>query len=100
MVRTFRSSSLRMVARPTQKRSSAGRGQTFSRKFSFVISVCPSGFFMSEPSLANTLLNEMPTEIVMPISSRTRRRSSRARAGPSFSTSSFPGNPSQFSSMP
>ena len=46
-------------------------GQIFFLKFSLLISVIAFGFFISEPSLANILLNETPMLTVSPISSLT-----------------------------
>ena len=54
------------VARPTPSNSEAGSAHIFSRKVSFSITVTASGFFISEPSFANILLKETPTEIVKP----------------------------------
>ena len=56
MVRMLRPLSRRRVAGPTYRSSPTGSGQTFCRKFSGVMTVVASGFFMSLPSLAKTLL--------------------------------------------
>ena len=57
-----------LVARPTPSKSEAGSPHILSLKVSFSITVTASGFFISEPSLANILLKETPTEIVRPSS--------------------------------
>ena len=58
------------VRLPTKSRSSTGRHQTLVRKFSGVITVVASGFFISEPSFAKVLLKLTPTEAVSPSSLR------------------------------
>ena len=47
------------------------------------MAVVASGFFMSLPSLAKILLNDTPTDTVMPSSSRMRARISPAARTPS-----------------
>ena len=49
-----------------------------SRKESGGMTVTASGFFMSLPSLAKILLNDTPTDTVMPSSRFTRSRISSA----------------------
>ena len=78
----LRARSFRAVAGPTYKSASTGSGQTSSRKFSGEMTVVASGFLRSLPSLANTLLNDTPTDSVSPSSSFTRRLSSPAIAVP------------------
>ena len=65
------------------------------------ITVVASGFFMSLPSLANTLLKDTPTLRVSPVSAFTveRIRSARALASPP-NRWRLPVTSSQLSSMP
>ena len=72
------SASFFLVALPTYISSSAGSGQIFCLTSSGVIVVIALGFFISEPSFANTLLNETPILTVSPSSSSTVRRISFA----------------------
>ena len=54
-----------------------------SRKESCEMTVTASGFFMSLPSLAKILLNDTPTDTVIPSSRFTRSRISWAMRSPS-----------------
>ena len=64
------------------------------------MTVVASGFFISEPSLANTLLKETPTDTVSPSSRRMRLRIALAMAGPSPKSSTEPVTSNQHSSKP
>ena len=91
----------RADARPTKRRSVTGRGHTFSGTSSRVRTVVASGFFMSLPSLAKTLLKETPTLMVSPVSSFTVPRIWSAMALPSPPKRCMePVMSSQLSSMP
>ena len=59
-----------------------------------------SGFFMSEPSLANILLKDTPTLTVRPSSSRVARRMLSAIVMASPRELRLPVTSSQHSSMP
>lgn len=95
----YRRSSL-VVAGPAYKRSDTTKGQTMSFQPSTGITVVASGLRISLPSLANTLLKETPTEMVIPNSSFTRRRRASAICSPSPNSPVEPVTSSQHSSRP
>ena len=85
---------------PTHSISSAGSCQIISRKFSRRITVTASGFFISLPSFANTLLNDTPTEIVSPSSFFTTSLTSSAMVSGEPNSRVLPLTSSQHSSIP
>ena len=81
--------SFSFVRAPTKRSSSTGRIQTFSRKFSCVITVVASGFFISEPSFAKVLLKLTPTDAVSPSCLRYFSRISPAISSPAFALGAY-----------
>ena len=71
-----------------------------SRKLSLGMTVTASGFFMSEPSLANTLQKETPTEMVNPSSYLILSRRVLAITSPLPNAFVLPVTSIQTSSMP
>ena len=88
------------VRRPTINISDASSPHTLRLKFSGEITVTASGFFMSEPSFANTLVNDTPIDTVTPTSRFMRSRNSSAIFSPLPSNLRLSVTSSQHSSMP
>ena len=85
---------------PTISISLAGRGQISCLKLSLDMTVVASGFFISEPSFANILVKDTPTEMVRPISFLMRSRRASAIFTPSPNSFTDGVTSSQPSSMP
>lgn len=81
-------------------KSAAGSPHILSRKVSFGMTVTASGFFISEPSLANILLKDTPTEIVSPSSNLIVSRMSFATFSGEPKMFSVPLTSNQHSSIP
>ena len=92
--------SFSVVLRPAKSRSETGSRHIFSLKFSRDITVMPSGFFISDPSFAKTLLKLTPTETVIPSSRFISRRILSAISSPLPKSRRLPVTSSQHSSMP